>query len=280
MLNGPIVDVALGLIFFYVTLSLVCSSIQEVIAGVFGLRSRNLRRGIENLVGNEYAQALYDHPLIKGLRKPKRLPSYVRPEIFAGALLEVVARDKAGKHAFELTAAELRETIGKIDAENPTRDLLLGLVDTAEPRVEELGRRVADWFDAGMDRIAGWYKRQVKYFLLAVAAVVTVAVNADTMRIAEQLWLDGALRSAIAAAAEEAVAAGDLSGIDERAQLRTFPIGYPDPFPGITVRVVVGWLLTVAAISLGAPFWFDLLSRIANLRATGKNRPVDGPRGT
>ena len=35
---------------------------------------------LDSLVGNEYAQALYDHPLIKGLRKPKRLPSYVNPE--------------------------------------------------------------------------------------------------------------------------------------------------------------------------------------------------------
>ena len=66
MLDSPMIDVAIGLVFFYVTLSLLCSSIQEIIASVLGLRSRNLRRGIRNLVGNEYAQALYDHPLIKG----------------------------------------------------------------------------------------------------------------------------------------------------------------------------------------------------------------------
>ena len=105
----------------------MCSSIQEIIAGLFGLRSHNLKRGIENLVGNEYAQALYHHPLIKGLRKPNRLPSYIRPEIFGAALIEVVARDHAGKHGFELTAEELRETIAKIDPRNPARGLLLSL---------------------------------------------------------------------------------------------------------------------------------------------------------
>ena len=275
MLDSPMIDVAIGLAFFYVTLSLVCSSIQEIIAGVFGLRSRNLKRGIQNLVGNEYARALYDHPLIKGLHKPNRLPSYLNPEIFGAALIEVVAQDQASKHAFELTATELRETIAKIDPHNPTRGLLLSLVDQAEPRVGELKQRVAEWFDAGMDRVAGWYKRQVKYFLLAVAVVVTVAVNADTMRIAEQLWRDDALRTAIAAAAEEAAAAGELSRLDERTQLATFPIGYPGPFPGLTVRMIVGWLLTVAAISLGAPFWFDLLGKIVHLRASGNNRPGD-----
>ena len=31
-----------------------------------------------------------------------------------------------------------------------------------------------------------------------------------------------------------------------------------------------GWLLTILAISLGAPFWFDTLSRLSRLRGTGK----------
>ena len=39
--------------------------------------------------------------------------------------------------------------------------------------------------------------------------------------------------------------------------------------------MIVGWLLTVAAISLGVPFWFDLLGKIVHLRASGHNRPGD-----
>lgn len=31
----------------------------------------------------------------------------------------------------------------------------------------------------------------------------------------------------------------------------------------------VGWLATILAINLGAPFWFDILNKIANLRSTG-----------
>lgn len=274
------IDVAVGLVFFYVMLSLVCSSIQEIIAGVFGLRARNLRRGIVNLVGNEYARALYEHPLVKGLRKPGRLPSYLEAEIFATALLEVVAQDKARTPAFDLSAKELRKIIARIDPYNPTRGLLIGLMEAADSRVGKLKRRVAEWFDAAMERVAGWYKRQVTWFLLAVATVVTLAVNADTLRIAEQLWLDTALRGAVATAAEEAVATGDLSGLDERAELDTFPLGYPDGFPGsagITFRMIVGWLFTIAAVSLGAPFWFDLLGKVARLRAAGRSRT--GSRG-
>ena len=269
MLNSPIVDVAMGLVFFYVTLSLVCSSIQEIIASLLGLRSRNLKKGIENLIGTEYAAALYDHPLIKGLRKPKKLPSYIKPEIFSTALIDMISRDKTDENVIDTATEDVRALIAKIDANNPTRELLISLVDKANPTVEDLRERLADWFDAGMDRVAGWYKRQVKYCLIGVAAAVTVAVNADSIRMVEQLWQDDALRAAIASAAEQAATKGDLAAVDERTALRAFPIGYPDSFPGITFQTIVGWLLTMAAISLGAPFWFDLLSKISHLRASG-----------
>jgi hypothetical protein len=36
------------------------------------------------------------------------------------------------------------------------------------------------------------------------------------------------------------------------------------------IMVVCGWLLTALAASLGAPFWFDMLSRFVNIRNAGK----------
>ena len=69
MFDGPIIDVAIGLIFFYVVLSLICSAVQELVASVFGLRSSNLGKGIHNLLGEEYADKVYKHPLIKHLAK-------------------------------------------------------------------------------------------------------------------------------------------------------------------------------------------------------------------
>jgi len=36
------------------------------------------------------------------------------------------------------------------------------------------------------------------------------------------------------------------------------------------VTTLAGWALTILAISLGAPFWFDLLGRFSRLRASGK----------
>jgi hypothetical protein len=59
-------------------------------------------------------------------------------------------------------------------------------------------------------------------------------------------------------------------------QLSTLPVGWhaesiPAGFEA-WAAALLGWVLTTAAISLGAPFWFDLMGRVARLRGTG-NRP-------
>ena len=48
-----IVEVLIGLSFVYLLLSLICSAVNEFIAGILALRQRSLRRGIEVMVGKD-----------------------------------------------------------------------------------------------------------------------------------------------------------------------------------------------------------------------------------
>jgi hypothetical protein len=41
--------------------------------------------------------------------------------------------------------------------------------------------------------------------------------------------------------------------------------------------MALGWLITAFAVSLGAPFWFDLLNKFVNVRASGK-APEEEPK--
>lgn len=300
MLDGPIVDVAIGLIFFYVVLSLICSAVQELVASVFGLRSSNLHKGIHNLLGDEHADEIFNHPLIKHLAKHGKKPSYIRPSIFAAALLDVVGRRKDENDATALTSEQVRAALDKMDGKDPVRRVLQALARGKDESLDEMRDAVADWYDEAMDRVAGWYKRRVKWVLLIIATVVTVAVNADSLRIAEQLWYDEDLRAAAVEAAEPYMreAASEDQAASENAEsnggeddgashvretleelktdLGTFPIGYPEGFHLCCIRMsmIVGWLLTIGAISLGAPFWFDLLGKVSHLRGSG-NREAD-----
>jgi hypothetical protein len=72
--------------------------------------------------------------------------------------------------------------------------------------------------------------------------------------------------------------------IEKALQATAVPIGwkngtlYPEQVETRMSLVLcgIGWLFTALAGSLGAPFWFDLLKRVANLRASGPN-PTEQP---
>jgi hypothetical protein len=76
MPSSAILDVAIGIAFVYLFLSLICSVVNEGIAAVFSLRSKNLVAGIDSLLSGSKLQddrpiveLLYSHGLIRGLYK-------------------------------------------------------------------------------------------------------------------------------------------------------------------------------------------------------------------
>lgn len=278
MFEHPILDIGLGLVFFYVILSLVASAVQEWIASLLALRSKNLLSGIKNMIGNEYAAKLYAHPLIKNLAKQNKLPSYIAPETLSAVLLEVVAKENGEKPFVAHKADELRGLVDKIDEKHPLKDILGALIDEGDTAASALKERLSGWFDEGMARVSGWYKRKAKIWIFGIAAVVTVSTNASTIHIAEELWRNDALRTQIAVQAQAAAQSGEVAKLEagNMERLEAFPIGWKEAPTDLLeiLKTLLGWLITAAAVSLGAPFWFDLLGKVANLRGAGAKAPT------
>lgn len=68
LFGSTILEVVLGLSFVYILLSLLCSSINELLAGFLKLRAKDLDSGIRNLLADpDLAREVLDHPLIKAL---------------------------------------------------------------------------------------------------------------------------------------------------------------------------------------------------------------------
>lgn len=44
-------------------------------------------------------------------------------------------------------------------------------------------------------------------------------------------------------------------------------------YPLAALKMIVGWFLSSIAIAMGAPFWFDLLSKVVNVRNSGSQPP-------
>ncbi len=94
MFGSMILETAIGLIFTYLLLSLVCTSLNELLAGWRRWRGQTLKSGVDNLIGLALSDQLYKHPLVKGLSLPGALPSYIPSETFVLALLDNVTQGK------------------------------------------------------------------------------------------------------------------------------------------------------------------------------------------
>ncbi len=314
MLDSTILDITLGMLLFFLVLSLICSAVQEWVASAVGLRSRNLRDGIDNLLGAEVARSFYAHGLLKSLyRRPGRLgflkemgggrgvgPSYIAPRLFAQVLVDVIDRGESvggtRENAVAKTFQEVEAAVRRLPQPS-VREALLSLLADAKGDVDAFRARAADWFDAAMERVSGWYARIVKLSLFVIAGGLVVLFNADAIEVGKTLWQDRALRASLAVLAEETaerhVESGEegteslVSPAEARAYLERFPIGWKcKESDGLCFwqnlrggQALIGWLVSIAACSFGAPFWFGLLRRVASLRGSGRrpDRSAQGP---
>ena len=234
--------------------------------------------------------------------------SYIAGTNFAGAILASLDPD----HPVPGLAA-VTQGVSNLPDSN-VRDALLASIAHAGNDLSQARDNIAAWFDSAMARLSGVYKRRMQWIGFAFALILTFGLNVDSIRIASSLWADTALRQAVSEAALSVTASGDGTRVAcdaapkyanvvidqspaERAadclrQLETtreFPIGWAparltvhaiklhvEVF-GLTslITKLLGFAITAFAISLGAPFWFDMLSKFVRLRATG-DKPAPG----
>jgi hypothetical protein len=204
------------------------------------------------------------------------------------------------------TLDDIKRIVGDLPDSN-IRDVLLANLSAGQQSIVELRNNVATWFDSAMDRLSGSYKRWLKVLSLIVGIGIAFVFNADTFSVGKALWGDEALRGQIVNAASGYVndppKAVDCKNSDPQKQfdcnlnvlkqrealLRPFPIGWPgdpliaqlnDPkvsgwlFAGLAALKILGCLWTGLALSLGAPFWFDILQKFMNVRGAG-TKPDD-----
>jgi hypothetical protein len=154
---------------------------------------------------------------------------------------------------------------------------------------ESLLKGTEAWFNRQMDRVSGWYKRQAQYIVAAFAIAITFFTGLDSLEIAQRLYTAPALLSSAAtqiAGAYHAPAPAASPNPDTAAlassALELFKSNDFQTFfhPAFAVfgsnSHVLGCLITALAVSLGAPFWFDVLGKLVNVRATGP-KPVQKP---
>jgi hypothetical protein len=167
-------------------------------------------------------------------------------------------------------------------------------VKTTEEGMNALRLEIENTFDSSMERASGVYKRNAKGAAILIGLAIAITANADAIHMTRRLSKDSALRDTITnSAGEIALRRNDTVDLDQLRQETdqaltniSLPIGWGDAnlgqqikwtrqskitFPYLKILALIpGWLLSGIAIAMGAPFWFDLLSKIVNVRNAGK----------
>lgn len=366
MFGSSVLETAIGLIFVFLLVSMLVTIANEMLAALLSSRARCLGRGLARLIGKEWMQKVYAHPLISGAAGKEapsvfnRGPAYIPSRSFANVMMSIVQHETsalatsrqslrallasatrtsatmdalilqlqdaaaalpvqdglertivgdllrqldhastyADVHRFidAMPGRYLRQTLEAFPA-GDLRTTLLTLFDDAHNDLGKMKENIEVWFNSGMDRVNGWYKRRTQVVVAILSLGMAVALNVDTIQIVRHLQTYAGARDAIVAQAAQfartdpSPATGmpaQFDTVQNRLQDLAIPIGWVDagtpaerdkgqirPRSGAEVRILLmqhglGWLLTALAASLGAPFWFDMLNRVVSIRATGK----------
>lgn len=230
MFNSVILEVAIGIIFVYGLVSMICSAVREGIEAVTKTRAAYLERGIRELLHDRDAQTIarsfFEHPMVSSLytsdytpgkntKQPglfdlgKHLPSYIPSKNFALALMDIAARGgknnavSSDPNAVQMSIASIRANI--LNIQNiPVQRAMLTALDTAQGDLDRLQQNLEKWFDSSMDRVSGWYKRSTQWILFFIGLIVAVGLNINTIKIADYLFRNDDARKLIVAQAENA----------------------------------------------------------------------------
>ena len=305
MFGSQILEVAIGVVFVYILVSIICSAIREGIEGFLKTRAAYLEKGIRELLHDPdaagLAQQVYRHPLINSLfagdyvpssvkelgskfARGGNLPSYIPSKNFAVALMDLAARGvstnefNSAPNAPPITLDTIRTNVGNIS--NPSvQRVLLSAIDSAQGDIDKAQKAIEDWYDSAMDRVSGGYKRATGKILFLIAAVLVLALNIDTIAISDYLYRNDTARLALVNEAQTLTSTNISAGAAKKQlDAANIPIGWNGHWIFVNplrdswgfFAPILGWLLTAFAAMLGAPFWFDVLNKIMVIRSTVK----------
>lgn len=170
--------------------------------------------------------------------------------------------------------------------------------------VEAFELKVSEWFDSIMERIGSRFKNNIFKWTVGISILITLALNVDTISLASYLythpnerakWASQAYGSVEDSTYQKLVRRHPISGkastsedslvkeIDSQHQKlklaantlnAELPIGWTkaelNSFSSNWPKKLGGWMITIFALCLGGPFWFDVLGKLANIRSVIK----------
>ncbi len=241
MTGIEILDAIIGLIFVYSLLSLLATSINEIIATSLSLRGRNLRKAIRFMFyekgGKFDIDKFYDNPLINklsmrplfgrwrmelkkdsgkwrlwiGLRNGfvnwwNRIPSsYLKNDDFSKSVLNAIFKVSKTTITTENLNSKVDEMFPPVlNGElGDTNKLLKKFVEDSAGNLEQLKLDLENWYNDITAVATEWYKKRTRKILFTIGLLISIGFNLDTFEIFRQLADNPEARATVVQQAQE-----------------------------------------------------------------------------
>jgi polyhydroxyalkanoate synthesis regulator phasin len=289
-----LLDVLLTFVGVMFVLALAVQSVQELLKAMFVFRGQAMRKALEGLITEAVTS--------QGLNQES-----------ATALMQELIRrlQVLGQKGWRdtsvrldsLPADKLKELVATTDPTTIPSLQVDKLI--AKGILKEVGLQAEKLYDLAVNPVTERYKRRMRVLALAVSAMVVIPLNVGAVKVWDAARTDAAFRQNVlslvqaidtlptdaAGAADSIAAAGDSAAARRRTERRSlaqgtralqsladtsiFKLGFPSRGDWASFRWWVGILISIIFVSIGAPFWHDLLEMIFGLknRARGKTEP-------
>jgi len=282
-------EVVIGLVFIYYVLGSIVSLVTQWINEAFETRARSLEKHLMRIVGDKQVGDFVKLPQIESLRpiRYKNMFSFItsatepkKVEKIPVSTLVDSYFDFVGLTATkEVNADGLKELIN-ILPDSETKGAVIKWIDQGVTNIEDLRKRTTTYFTGVMEQASATFKSNARSFVIVLSIFLTILLGTDSIQLVRTLWTNAGVRALAVAQAEMAVqqegADVELEDlVQQLSDLNIVRVGWWQTelppagsdamqWAGFVLLKVLGLGLTVAAVSQGSSFWYDLLKKLVS----------------
>jgi len=248
-----ILEVAIGLVFVWLVISVATMEGQNRIGNLLNWRADYLEKSIFSMLKDKtLVEKFYNHPLILELAKKDKegkavvdkkgkakRPDYIPNPVFATAAFEVIMN--AGKEGADvpvdmMSIDQMKASMSSLVDKNPELahvthyiyPKMERIADDVDAKIAEYRKNTEGWFDNVMSQTSSWYKVRAQWLAFWIGLSVAVIINIDTIHIAQKLWQEPTARAVIVAQAQSAAQnENPLENVSfATAKSLNFPVGW------------------------------------------------------
>jgi hypothetical protein len=288
---GSAVSTVFGIALMFAMFSLLASVVAEIASTAFHLKASMLNRTVTSLLTGAWGRNLSpDRPhaaatirLLSDPRVRNRFPGIQGKRPNPTSIETTLFVDLVFGYFIQPGPTNAQNTHHAIDKLPPDGlgDTLRKMWADAGHDVDNFRRLVGVWYESAMEELEQWYLRRQQLFLFGTGVVLAVGLNVSIFHAASNLWGDPTTGTAAVASCTVAgsppASTPSQPILASAIQCQTQPIqqmffgwhrqSLPRNFGAWLVRLL-DWLIVALGVSLGAPYWFDVLAKFAKLRST------------